>query len=136
MVASKHAGAEPVRIDSLIRELSDRVPLGIVNRPPVPPPLTQEEKDAKWRDEAFEAVAARGAGRPVRSTMVGGSIPVPLPFGGPSRKQRERDRAIYAELLVAVARRQQRVDSVVAARRKRNADSLARLADSLRPRSR
>ena len=133
MVAIKHANPEPVRIDSLIRELSDRVPLGIVNRPPVALPATQEEKDVKWRDQAFEALVARSAGVGVPYKMAGASIPVPLPFGGPSRKQRERDRALFAELLVTVARRQQRVDSLAAARRARHADSLAVSTDSLHP---
>jgi len=135
MVAIKHANPEPVRIDSLIRELSDRVPLGIVNRPPVPLPATQEEKDVKWRDQAFEALVARSDGVGVPYKMAGASIPVPLPFGGPSRKQRERDRALFAELLVTVARRQQRVDSLAAARRARHADSLAVSTDSLHPRT-
>jgi hypothetical protein len=133
MVAIKHANPEPVRIDSFIRELSDRVPLGIVKRPPVPLPATQEEKDVKWRDQAFEAVVARSAGAVAPYKMAGASIPVPLPFGGPSRKQRERDRALFAELLVTVGRRQQRVDSIAAARRARHADSLGVLTDSLHP---
>jgi hypothetical protein len=94
---------------------------------PLPP--TQAEVDAKARDEAFEAVAARGAGEPVRTTMAGGSIAVGLPGGGPS-KQRERDRAIFADIQKIHAQRQLRIDSVVAARKR--ADSLIRLADSSR----
>ena len=95
---------------------------------PLPP--TQAEIDAKARDEAFEAVAARGAGVPVRTTMAGGSIAVGLPGGGPSKKQRERDRAIFADIQKIRAARQLRIDSVVAARKR--ADSLVRLADSSR----
>ena len=95
-------------------------------------PPTKAEIDAKWRDQAFEVAAARGAGVPVRITTPAGSIPVPLPFGGPSKKERERDRAIEAQLKVTRALRQQRIDSVVAARKRRLADSLARVPDSLR----
>jgi hypothetical protein len=65
-------------------------------------------------------------------TTSAGGISVPLPFGGPSKKQRERDRAIEAQLKVLRALRQQRIDSVVASRKRRLADSLARVADSLR----
>jgi hypothetical protein len=97
-----------------------------------PPPPSQAAIDAKWRDQAFEVAASRASGVPVRQ-MGGGSISVPLPFGGPSRKQRERDRAIEAELKPMRALRQQRVDSVVAARQRRRADSLARVTESLRP---
>jgi hypothetical protein len=95
-------------------------------------PPTQAEVDAKWRDQAFEVAAARGAGVPVRMTTAAGGFPVPLPLGGPSRMQRERDRAIEAQLKVTRALRQQRIDSVVAARKRRLADSLARVPDSLR----
>jgi hypothetical protein len=130
-VGFTHASPEPIRFDSAVRSLSERLAAGIVTRQLVPLPPTQAEIDAKYRDEAFEAVAARGSGTPLRRTMAGGSIPVPLPLGGPSRKQRDRDRAIYAELKETVALRQKRVDSLVAARRRR-ADSLARVSDTLR----
>jgi len=93
---------------------------------------TQEERDAKLRAESFEIADAHGKGEPVRQTMAGGSIAVPLPFGGPSRKQRERDRALGAELMVMRAVRQARIDSIVAARQRRRTDSLARIADSMR----
>jgi hypothetical protein len=100
--------------------------------PPVfkPLPPTQAEVDAKARDEAFDAIAARGAGVPVRRTMIGASIPVGLPGGGPSAKQRERDRIIGAQLAELRAQRQKRIDSVVAARRR--ADSVARATNSSR----
>ena len=85
----------------------------------------------KWREEAFEVVAARGAGRLYLRKREGGGFPIGLPFGGPSRKQRERDRAIEAQLKVIRAQRRARIDSVVAARR-RLADLLLRAADPLR----
>jgi hypothetical protein len=128
--------SQPIRFDSVLRTMSDSIAIGLASGVLKPPPLTQAEKDAKWRDEAFEVAAARASGAPLRRTMAGGSIPVPLPFGGPSRKQRERDRAIEAELKPIRALRQQKVDSIVAARERRRADSLAHLPDSLRPAAR
>jgi hypothetical protein len=111
------------------RPTSDSLgPVAPVVFKPLPP--TQAEVDAKARDEAFDAAAARGAGEPVRTTMVGGGIAVGLPGGGPSKKQRERDRAIFADIQKIRAQRQLRIDSVVAARKR--ADSLIRLADSSR----
>ncbi|HUQ81323.1 MAG TPA: hypothetical protein VM076_09310 [Gemmatimonadaceae bacterium] len=95
---------------------------------PLPP--TQAEVDKKYRDESFDAIAAHGAGVPVRRTMIGGGIPVGLPGGGPSAKQRERDRIIGAELAELRAQRQKRIDSVVAGRRR--ADSVARATNSSR----
>jgi len=127
MVGFTHRSSEPIRFDSAVRALSESLSTGLATGRIKPPPLTQAERDAKWRDEAFEVVAARGAGVPVRRTMAGGSVPVGLPFGGPSRKQRERDRAIAAQLMAIRALRQHRVDSVVAARQRRQADSLARV---------
>jgi hypothetical protein len=123
--------SSPIRFDSALRARTDSVRNGLAAGLLHPPPLTQAEIDAKWRAEAFEVAAARGAGEPVRRTMAGGSIPVPLPFGGPSRKQRERDRAIEAQLAVMRALRQARADSAVAARRRRHPDSVAPVADSL-----
>ena len=123
--------SKPVRYDSVLRAMTDSVGTGLTVRAIKPPPPTQAEIDATWRDEAFEAAAAEGSGRPILRKMVGASIPVPLPFGGPSRKQRERDRAIEAELKVMRAQRQARIDSIVATRRRR-ADSLARAANRTR----
>ena len=123
--------SSPIRVDSALRAMTDSVRNGLAAGLLHPPPLTQAETDAKWRAEAFEVAAARGAGEPVRRTMAGGSIPVPLPFGGPSRKRRERDRAIEAQLAVMRALRQARADSAVAARRRRHSDSVAPVADSL-----
>jgi hypothetical protein len=96
------------------------------------PSPTQAEVDAKWSDQALEVAASRASGAPVHQMIGGVSVPAPLPFGGPSRKQRERDRAIEAELKSIRARRQQRVDSVVAERRRR-ADSLARAIAPIPP---
>lgn len=132
MVGFRRPSSPPIRFDSAVRVLSESLSTGLATGRLEPPPPTQAERDAKWRAEAFEVVAARGAGGPVRRTMAGGGIGVPLPFGGPSRKQRERDRAIAAQLMAIRALRQQRVDSAVAARARRRADSLARVTDSLR----
>ena len=123
--------SRPVRFDSVLRRVTDSIGIGLAVGAIKPPPPTQAETDAKWRDEAFEVAAARTSGVPLRRTMAGSSIAVPLPFGGPTRKQRERDRAIEAELKPIWALRQQKVDSIKAARQ-RGADSLARLPDSLR----
>lgn len=124
--------SSPIRVDSALRALSESLATRLATGRLKPPPPSQAEIDAKWRDQAFEVAASRASGVPVRQ-MGGGSISVPLPFGGPSRKQRERDRAIEAELKPMRALRQQRVDSVVAARQRRRADSLARVTESLRP---
>jgi hypothetical protein len=135
IVGFTRTNPEPIRFDSVLRVESQRLTTGLATGKIKPPPLTQAEIDAKWRAEAFDVAAARGAGTPLRRTMVGGSIPVPLPFGGPSKKQRQRDRAIFAELQTTLALRQKKVDSIVAARHRR-ADSLTRVSDSLRQRTR
>ena len=95
------------------------------------PALEQAVRDEQMRAQSREAMAARAAGTPNFRPMVpGGGIPVPLPFGGPSRKQRERDRAVHAQNLEALTRLQRRADSL-AALRKRTADSLRVRRDSL-----
>jgi hypothetical protein len=111
-----------VRFDSVLRTMTDSVGVGLAVGAIKPPPPTQAETDAKWHEQAFEVAAARTSGVPLRHTMGGSSIAVPLPFGGPTRKQRERDRAIEAELKPIWALRQQKVDSIIAARQRR-ADS-------------
>jgi len=124
-------GSAPFRADSAARAVSESLAVGLkTGRLDAAP--TQEERDAKLRAESFEIADAHGKGEPVRQTMAGGGIAVPLPFGGPSRKQRERDRALGAELMVMRAVRQARIDSIVAARQRRRTDSLARIADSMR----
>lgn len=96
-------------------------------------PLTQTERDVQLRAEALAVIAARGTGMlNPRAISAGVSIPFPLPFGGPSHEQRERDRIIYARTKEIQARIQRRVDSTVAARRQRHADSLASVDDSSR----
>jgi hypothetical protein len=121
--------SKPVRFDSAIAEFDKKFKEGALAGVLKPPPPTQAEIDAKYREQALEAIVARAGGVPARTLTPMGSIPVPLPFGGPSRKQRERDRAIFAELQKSVALRQQKADSIAAAR-KRRVDSLAQLADS------
>jgi hypothetical protein len=114
--------SRPVRFDSVLRRVTDSIGVGLAVGAIKPPPPTQAETDAKWHEQAFEVAAARTSGVPLRHTMGGSSIAVPLPFGGPTRKQRERDRAIEAELKPIWALRQQKVDSIKAARQRR-ADS-------------
>lgn len=122
-----------MRFDSALRALRDNLAAGLASGRLKPPPLTQAERDVQLRTEALAVIAARGAGVPVpRATLAGGGVAIPLPFGGPSREQRERDRAIHAQTLEILARVQRRVDSVVAARRRWRADSLAHVEDSLR----
>jgi hypothetical protein len=123
--------SEPFRVDSAARAASESLSVGLMSGRLTAAP-TQAERDAKRRDEAFEVADARGKGEPVRQNTPAGSIAVPLPFSGPSRKQRERDRALGAELMVMRAVRQARIDSIVAARQRRRTDSLARIADSMR----
>jgi hypothetical protein len=98
-----------------------------------PLPLTQAERDSQLRAEALANIVARALGRPAqRTTLAGGSIAAPLPFGGPSRTQRERDRAVHAQTKEILARVQRRADSIAVARQRWRADSLAQAQDSLR----
>jgi hypothetical protein len=97
--------------------------------------LSQEDRDVQHRAAALKAILARAAGLPTPPSG-GGGIPVGLPLGGPSRAQRERDRAIHGENMAIMERIQRRADSLTAARRQRLADSLARLEDPLRPSTR
>jgi hypothetical protein len=106
--------------------LRNRVAAGMLD----PPPLTQEERDAKLRSEALDAIRARGAGIPIAPSALAG-VTIGLPLGGPARRQRERDRAIHAKTVELLARVHRRADSVLAERRRRT-DSLAAVADSLR----
>jgi len=81
--------SRPVRFDSVLRARTDSIGIGLAVGAIKPPPPTQAETDAKWHEQAFEVAAARTSGVPLRHTMGGSSIAVPLPFGGPTRKQRE-----------------------------------------------
>lgn len=49
--------SSPVRFDSAVRALSESLSVGLATGRLQPPPPTQAERDAKWRDEAFEVVA-------------------------------------------------------------------------------
>ena len=136
MVGFRLPGSGPTRLDSVLRAVGVSLGTALATGRLAPPPLTQAEIDSAWRERAFDAAVARGAGAAPRpSAVAAGGVAIPLPFGGPSRKQRERDRTLFAELKVTVAQRQQRADSV-AGERRRHADSLARLPDSLRRDSR
>ena len=125
--------SEPLKFDSAISAVNKRFAEGVTTGLLRPPPPTQDEIDAKLRAEAVAGIVARGAGAPAPRVMTGTSVPVGLPGGGPSNKQRARDRAIFAELQQAVALRQQRAESIATVRTRR-ADSLAQLADSGRRR--
>lgn len=125
--------SEPVRFDSALRAMHDDLVAGLAAGAFDSPALAQAQRDEQLRARARAAIAARSAGVPISPGMVaGGKIAVPLPFGGPSRAQRERERAVNAVTVKILARVRQRLDSVAAARRARSMDSLAYLADSLR----
>lgn len=114
----------PLRFDSAVAA-------GIAARRGAPP--TQEERDAELRRRAVDQSIARAAGTPAPiGNSGGGSVSVPLPFGGPSREQRRRDSATHAQNRVMLARLKQRADSLAALRKRLRSDSLARVADSLR----
>ena len=121
--------SEPIQLDSAVTAVNKRFKEGVESGLLKPPPPTQDEIDTKLRAQALEAIVARGAGAPNRQVMIGASVPVGLPGGGPSNAQRARDRAIFAELQKTVALRQQKAESIATAR-KRRVDSLAQLADS------
>ena len=96
-------------------------------------PLKQTDHDVQARAEALASIAARGAGVPIAHGIAGGGhIDTPLPFGGPSRKQRERDSTINAQTKEILARVRRRLDSAMATRERRHTDSLAHVEDSLR----
>lgn len=127
--------AGPIRYDSALGVARDRLAARLASGNGHVK-LTQAERDAQMRAQALDAAAARGAGVPATfgaaTGASGGGIAVPLPFGGPSRKQRERDRREYAEALKILARVNERADSIIAARRRRFADSVAMFMDSSR----
>lgn len=124
-----------LRPDSAATGPRTSAPSAIVNGPWQLPhlPLSQSDRDAQARADALAGIAARAAGLPVARGMSGGGhIDAPLPFGGPSRKQRDRDSTINAQTKESLARVFRRLDSVTAARRRRNAQSLAGAEDSSR----
>jgi hypothetical protein len=120
-----------IHYDSALGAVQDKLAATIEAARGGRPAPSQAERDEQMRAEARDAVAARGAGTPnAPGAMAAGGIAVPLPFGGPSNAQRERDRRAYEDTKRMMARVQRRADSVVAARRRRFADSLAQVADS------
>jgi hypothetical protein len=104
------------------------------------PGSTGETLTAAERDSILRAIAAsvpaKAAGgvekQGVKGGMGGVSIPIGLPGGGPSAKQRARDRATFAENLEIMARLKARADSVAAAR-KRDSTAAARRDSTRRP---
>ena len=128
--------SRPMRFDSALQAVHDSFGIRLRDHRIAASALTQAERDEQLRARALDGVAANGAGLPSQlGTMSGGGVAVGLPFGGPSREQRERDRRDYARAKEMLARVQRRADSVVAARRRRYADSLAQVADSQRRRA-
>ena len=125
--------AEPMNFDSALRVVRDSLGAEFAAGRPRSVPLTQEELDAQWRAQALAALAERNSeGLNPRSISGGASIPIGLPFGGPSHETRERDRANFAQAKEIQARIQRRVDSTLAARRQRYVDSLARVDHATR----
>jgi len=123
---------EPIRFDSALRAVRDNLAGTLAAGQLENLSLTQSDRDAHLRAEALAAIAARGASVPItRTTSAGGRVDIPLPFSGPSSKQRERERTINAQTMKSLARVLQRLDSVVASRKRRYADSLAHVEDSL-----
>lgn len=92
------------------------------------PPMSKAERDSIARAVITAAAAAGGSESHPASSLppgaVGVSLPVGLPGGGPTRAQRERARALDADVSSRLARIRARTDSIVAARRH---DSVARV---------
>lgn len=133
-VGFPHARSEPVRFDAALHAVHDNLATGLSTGAFDTPASEQAQLDEQLRAKALAAIAAKAAGVPItRGMLSGSSIAVPLPFGGPSRAQRQRDSAVNAVTAKRLARVRQRLDSVVAARRRKSSDSLAQIADSLRP---
>jgi hypothetical protein len=122
-----------MNFDSALRVVHDSLDAEFAAGRPRSVPRTQEERDAQWRAQALAALAERNNGGLNPRAISGGvSIPLGLPFGGPSHEARERDRAAYAQAKEIQARIQRRVDSTLAARRQRHVDSLARVDHATR----
>ena len=81
-------------------------------------PPTQEETDRMWRAKSLAASGNIGLVEEP-AIMAGASIPIGLPFGGPSKEERARDAALHRENTARLAR----IDSAGRAR----IDSLYRL---------
>jgi hypothetical protein len=136
-VGFPRARSEPVRFDSALHAVHDNLATGLSTGAFDTPASKQAQLDEQLRAKALAAIAAKAAGVPIsRGMLSGSSIAVPLPFGGPSREQRQRDSAVNAVTAKRLSRVRQRLDSVVAARRRKSLDSLAQIADSLRPNTR
>jgi hypothetical protein len=132
-VGFPRARSEPVRFDSALHAVHDNLAAGLSNGAFDTPASKQAQRDEQLRAKALAAIAAKAAGVPIaRGMLPGTSISVPLPFSGPSREQRQRDSAVNAVTAKRLARVRQRLDSVVAARRRSRMDSLAQIADSSR----
>jgi hypothetical protein len=127
--------SESIHFDSALAAYHDELEQGLRSGAFETPAGKQSELDAQLRAKAAAAIAAKGAGTPIPGGAMGGGISAPLPFGGPSREQRARDSAVNAVTAKRLERVRQRLDSAVAANRERSPDSLAQLADSLRPRA-
>ena len=129
--ASPRLRSQSVRYDSALRVVHDNLAATLTGGSLAHLPLSQSDRDVQERAKALTAIAARAAGVPIVRTMSGGaSIDAPLPFGGPSRKQRERDSTIAAQTNEILARVLRRLDSVTAARMRNQ--SLAHVGDSSR----
>jgi hypothetical protein len=127
------ARSEPVRFDSVLHAVHDNLATGLSTGAFDTPASKQAQRDEQLRAKALAAIAAKAAGVPItRGMLPGTSISVPLPFGGPSREQRQRDSAVNAVTAKRLERVRQRLDSVVAARRRSRMDSIAQIADSSR----
>ena len=91
------------------------------------PPMTKEERDSIAHAViAGAAAAGGGSSNPAANLpagVVGVSIPVGLPGGGPTRAQRERARVLDADVSARLARIRARIDSLAELRRR---DSVAR----------
>lgn len=132
-VGFPRARSGPVRFDSALHAVHDNLAAGLSTGAFDTPASRQAQRDEQLRAKALAAIAAKAAGVPItRGMLPGSSIALPLPFGGPSREQRQRDSAVNAVTSKRLARVRQRLDSVVAARRRSRIDSLAQIADSLR----
>jgi len=130
---SDGAPSDGARVRRPVGAVPRPVDSALVAPPPrlIPPPLTQAERDSLGRAAALALFAASDHGTPRLHAAVAGSVAVPLPGGGPSRRRRQRDRAIDAEVRERLARVQWRADSAIAARRRR-AEALTPPADPAR----